>query len=417
MVEITYAAKIVSRVINDGKTFIESIDEIFPNERKNFSSNNISVRLAFHSLKHFYLFEHIVNQLNVRPPKNKKCMLYVVLANNFYCRLIPVNYANGFLSTFFNEKEYQKLLPILKRKEPLEDLIVFEKDSDFYFATRYNTPVWVAHMLRKHFGDETTSSFLSACLKFDLQSFAVNTLKTNVSELMNKYPDLENPFSNVLIYHGTKRFSTTPEFKNDDFFKLKIGFQSLIDDLYDEHSEALIYSGYDDDFVKAAIVKSDRKQSLNIVVPNLDKRGELMRFIRVNDVHNVNLFEAKNEISLKAGVSYKQDIVVCFPNNSRFDVLCSYPDFLLHFDKDNLDKLIEGETEALELCSKCVNDDGVLIYMVNTLNKKESSKIVEDFLVRHPEYILDRSEQTITSHPFATTLYYAILRPRRISND
>lgn len=417
MVEITYAAKIVSRVINDGKTFVESVDEFFPNERKNFSSVNISVRLAFHTLKHFYLYEHIVNTINIRPPKNKKCMLYVVLTNNFYCRLIPVNYANGFLSTFFLEKEYEKLRPILKRKEPLEDLIVFEKESDYYFATRYNTPVWLAHMWRKHFGDETTASFLNACLKFDLQSFAVNTLKTTIKDLMKKYPDLENPFSNLLIYHGTKRFSTTQEYRNDEFFKIKIEFQSLIDDLYDEHSEVLIYSGYDDDFVKGAIVKSERKQSLNVVVPNLDKRGELMRFIRTNDIHNVNLFEANDEYSLKAGVSYKQDIVVCFPNNSRFDILSTYPDYLLHFDKDNLDKLIADEANALELCSKCVNDDGILLYMVNTLNKKESSKIIDEFLEKHPEFSLEKSEQLITSHPFATTVYYAILRPRRVEND
>lgn len=52
MVEISYAAKIVSYVINDGKNYVDAIDEVFPNERKNFSSNNISVRLSFHALKH-----------------------------------------------------------------------------------------------------------------------------------------------------------------------------------------------------------------------------------------------------------------------------------------------------------------------------------------------------------------------------
>ena len=417
MVEITYAAKIVSYVINDGKTFIDAVDEVFPNERKNFSSNNISVRLSFHALKHFYLFEHLVNQLDIRPPKNKKCMLYVVLANNFYCRLIPVNYANGFLSIFFLEKDFQKLQKVLKRKEPLEDLIIFEKDSDYYFATRYNTPVWLAHMWRKHYGDEITASFLDACSKFDLQSFAVNTLKSDVETIRAKYPELENPFSNLLIYHGTKRYSTTPEYKNDELFKVRIAFQSMIDDFYDENAETLIYSGYDDDFVKAAIVKSDKKQSLNVVVPNLDKRGELMRFIRVNDVHNVNLFEANDEFSLKAGVSYKQDMVVCFPNNSRFDILAQYPDFLLHFDKDNLDKLIAEEYRALELCSKCVREDGVLVYIVNTLNKKESSKIVEEFLANHPEFYLDKSDQEICSQPFATTMYYAVLRPQETNDD
>ena len=417
MIELIHAARIVGLVIHEGKDYTKAIDHVFPLEGKVFQSSNISIRLAFHALKHYYLYENIVNQINLRPAKNKKCLLYVVLTNNLFCRLIPVNYANGFLEGFFNPEDFKKLLPFLKRKTPIEDAISFEKDSDFYFATKYNTPTWLIHMWRKHFGDETTISFLEATSSFDLQSYCVNTLKTTAAKLIEQYPDFSSPFDGLLVYHGTLRFYITKEYKNDEYFKVKIAFKSLLDDLLDEYTETLIYSGYDDDFVKTAIVKSNRKQSLNIAVPNLDKRGEIMRFIRTNQVRNVNLFEAKDEFSLKAGVSYKQDLVIVFPRSSRFDIISQYPDYLLHFDRDCLDELIADEKANLELFSTRVSDGGTLVYLVNTLNKKEGQNIIKEFLENHSEFELETENQLISSHPFATTVYYAILRRKESEHD
>ena len=134
-----------------------------------------------------------------------------------------------------------------------------------------------------------------------------------------------------------------------------------------------------------------------------------MRFIRTNDIHNVNLFEAKDEFGLKAGVSYEQDTVVVFPESTRFDIASKYPDYLLHFDRDSLDEILSKEKEALELCAPFVNEGEQLIYIVNTLNKKESTLMIQEFLSNHPNFTLVSEEQMLASHPFATTMYYAIL--------
>jgi len=417
MVEIRLAAQILHLVIIDGKKYIEAVDEVFANERKTFGSVNISVVLAKNAIKHYFLYENILHEFSVNLTNKQKCLLYIILTNNFYLHILSNNNCVSFIQKEIPEEEFKKLSPILKRKESLEDLISFEKSSDFYYATKYNVPIWLIHMWRKHFGDELVTEFLEASIHYDSQSYMVNTLKTTTDEIIKKYPDLTSPFEDMLIYNGTKRYQTTPEFKKDDYFDVKIGFKSLIDTVYNQFYETLIYSGYDDDFVKAAIVKSDRKQSLNVAVPNLENRAELLRFIRVNDIHNVNLFEAKDIYGLKAGVSYKQDVVIVFPKSTRFDIASKYPDFLLHFDRDSLDEIIKGEKESLELYSSYVNDGGTLIYLVNTLNKKESFNLVKEFLDNHPEFELIKEEQLIASHPFGTTMYYAVLNHRGENND
>lgn len=417
MVEIRFAAKIVYLVIVDGRDYVKAVDEVFPKERKIFQSSNLSVALAKQTIKHYYLYENIINELKIELEPKQKCLVYVVLTNIFYSKLLNNNSSISFLEGEIPQEQFIKLLPILKRKEPLEDLISFEKDSNFYYATKYNVPIWLVHMWRKHYGDDLTKEFLEASNSHELQSYVVNNLKTSIDRLLLKYPDFSSPFEDVLIYKGNKRYQLTPEFKNDEYIDVKIGFKSLIDTCYNPYEEMLIYSGYDDDFVKTAIIKSLKKQSINVAVPNFNARAELMRFIRVNDVHNVNLFGAEDIYGMKAGVSYKQDIVIVFPKCTRFDIVSKYPDFLLHIDRDQLDGIIEGEKKALELCYDYVNEDGILLYVVNTLNKKESTLIIKEFLESHPDFILDREEQLIPSHPFETTMYYAFMHRKASDND
>ena len=417
MIEVRLAEKIVYETLYDGKVYVEAVNEVFPDELKLFQSSNISVLLAKQALKRYFLFENIINENNIKLTHKEKSLLFVVMANIFYSKVISKNACISFLEGELPKEEFIKIEPILNRKESLEDLISFDRDSHFYYATKYNVPIWLVHMWRKQYGDEIAEDFMKSSLSNDLQSYMVNTLKTDTKALLNKYPELKSPFDDMLIYKGTTRYNVTSDFKNYDYIDVKIGFKQLIDEIFDPYKEVLLYSGYDDDFAKAMMIKSNGTQGINLVVPELNKRPELLKFKRLNRLKNINIFEATDSIGLMAGVSYKQNLVVVFPKSTRFDIASKYPDFLLHFDRDELDGIIEGEMNALELCSNNVEDDGTLVYVVNTLNKKETTKMIEQFLEKHPNFVLDRDEQLISSHPFATTMYCAFLTKRSENND
>lgn len=417
MIEIKLAQKIVYETLYNGKDYTKAVDEVFPGEFKQFQSSNISVLLAKQALKKYFLTENIINENNIKLTNNERCFLFVILANIFYSKVLSKNNCISYLKGEIPEEEFLKIEPILTKKESLEDLISFDKDSNFYFATKYNVPIWLVHMWRKQYGNQIAEDFMKSSLTYNLQSYMVNTLKTSTDALLQKYPDFKSPFEDMLLFSGTTRYQVTDSFKNDEYIDVKIGFKQLIDEIYDPYKEMLLYSGYDDDFAKAVMIKSNGKQGINLVVPNLESRPELLRFIRVNGLRNINLFEANDSIGLKAGVSYKQDLVVVFPKSTRFDIASKYPDFLLHFDRDDLDGIIEGEMNALELCSNNVDDGGTLVYVVNTLNTKETTKMIAAFLEKHPEFDLDKDEQLLSSHPFATTMYCAFLTRRSENND
>lgn len=416
MVEIRLGAKILDLVLIDGKDFVEAVDEVFPSERKTFQSSNISVLLAKEALRHYFLFEHLLQRFNINFSPKQKSLFFITLTNNFYLHLLSKNNCNGFLKQEIPNDEYKKSEQILDYKGSLEEMISFEKDSDFYFATKYNVPIWLIHMWRKHYGDDLVNKFLNASIRYDYQTYVVNSLKTSTKQILNEFPEFSSPFEDMLIIKGTKRYQLTDAFKNYDYIDVKVGFKNLIDELINPYEEVLLYSGYDDDFAKTAIIKTKGKLGLHLMVPNLNQRIELMRFLRMNKLRNINFFEANDEYALRAGVSYKLSKVIVFPLSTRFDIVSKYPDFLLHFDRDDLDGIIQGEKDALELCSKWVSEDGELTYVVNTLNKKESSLLIKEFLEKHPDFSLEKEEQQITSDPFMTTMYFAILRRGR-QND
>ena len=69
------------------------------------------------------------------------------------------------------------------------------------------------------------------------------------------------------------------------------------------------------------------------------------------------------------------------------------PDYFLRFDLEKLDELIANQRVALEEAAGQVEEGGYLMYLVDTISKKESSAIVNDFLNEHQEYVLIRDKQ------------------------
>ena len=130
--------------------------------------------------------------------------------------------------------------------------------------------------------------------------------------------------------------------------------------------------------------------------------------IKATGFKNINFFGAEPD-SMEAAISRPQDLVIAAPNSSNFDLIRDYPDYLLHFKKEEMDALFAQEKAVLEGCSKFVAEKGILIYCVYTISKKEGNKTINDFLVNHPEFHLIKEVQNMPFEEKATALYYAVL--------
>ena len=86
------------------------------------------------------------------------------------------------------------------------------------------------------------------------------------------------------------------------------------------------------------------------------------------------------------------------------------PDYFLRFDIQKLDELIANQTKALNEASAQVEDGGYLLYLVDTISKKETMGLIGEFLKEHSEFTLVEDKQYFPYKKFGGSYYYAVLK-------
>ena len=187
-----------------------------------------------------------------------------------------------------------------------------------------------------------------------------------------------------------------------------------------EPNEVMLFNGNPDSSLEKELIETYQHSiGINVAVPDADQKVDVKRLIKEYGLHNVNLFSAPDPLSMEAAISQKQSVVFCSPNSTGFDRVRTSPDFLLQYNKDGMDEIIEGEKNALYGCAKFVDVGGLLVYMVYTISKKEGHNMVVSFLHEHSEFKLESEKQSFPFEDNDTAMYVAVLRhePNEISVD
>ena len=104
------------------------------------------------------------------------------------------------------------------------------------------------------------------------------------------------------------------------------------------------------------------------------------------------------------------------PDSSRLNLLQLLPDYFLRFDINKLDELIANQKLALKEASAQVEDDGYLLYLVDTLSKKESIGVVNELLNENKQFSLVRDKLYFPYKKYGSSYYFAVLKKHK-NND
>ena len=104
------------------------------------------------------------------------------------------------------------------------------------------------------------------------------------------------------------------------------------------------------------------------------------------------------------------------PDSSRLNLLQVLPDYFLRFDIEKLDELIANQLKALNESANQVEDGGYLLYLVDTISKKENGGVINEFLKQHPEFTLIKDKLYFPYKKFGGSIFYAVLK-KESKND
>ena len=412
MKQLDLSIEILKEVLKEKKTFASALKDKF--------QANVEIRplradvagLVGCELRHHLLFQYLCKDLPGYEPKDVYA-LSLVLANDYFYRHFPAEEMYEAAKELLSEEQ-------LAAAKPLFDIIALPeqyiptsipRSSNLFLSLRYNTPEWVLKIFQ-HFGHGDCYKILRKYSRPETTTVRVCTSKLTVEKLLENADFTPSGVDGILLYHGKTPLRKLPEFAEGKIFIEKPLTKALIDEtLVQEPAEVLLYNGNADCSLEKELIETyGASIGLNIATPETDNKVEVSRLIKARNLHNINFFSAPDPLSMDAAISRPQDLVIAAPNSTNFDLIPTAPDYLLSYDRDQMDAIFEMEQKVLEGASKHVDVGGKLVYLIYTISKKEGPKRISEFLKIHPEFVLEKETQYMPFQEMMTSAYVAILR-------
>lgn len=360
-------------------------------------------------LRHGLLFERLLEGFALNQEEFYAAAL--LLANAYFYKHTDIEELKAAVKEKIPEESYEKLLPFLDKGGPTPSYIPedVKNGSMEYLSLRYNTPIWVLKAW-KNFGYGNVFRTLKKNIRPATPSVRVRTSALKCEDVEANPDFVKTPVEAIYSYTGKEPIRKMDWFAKGLLFNEKAGIKSILDQYkVSEPSEVFVYS--DNSSIHKEVIESyGASIGLNLGCGNgVENHVDVVKLIKAKDLRNVNFFSAQAD-SLEASISRPQDLVVVLPPSTEFDSIRENPDFFVHLKTEQLDEIIAKQKAILEGIDPYVAEDGTLIYMVLTMNKKESRFLVGDFLRTHENYKLEKEEQIFPFNALDTTIYFAVLK-------
>lgn len=398
-------------VVND-TPFAEALKKIFKANVDLRPQRNTVASLVGCELRHHLLFSYLLKPIENLTDEDRRLAALCLAEYYFYQRLDKEQVDNHLLAKLGEEK-IKALEPLFEKAGSPDEYIPSDlpKSSNKYLSLRYNTPEWVLKII-EHYGFGTTYKVLRK--NSSQRTTTVRVVDDCDINEISKEGFTGTPIKRVFYYKGKESLRKLQALKDGKLFVERIATKYIIDKYAIENNqdELFIFDGNGDSGIfREAIEKYGATIGMNFGVYSMDKYADVSRTLRAKNLKNVNFFAA-DPTFLDAAISRPQDLVICAPASTNFDLIREQPDYLLHFKKDGMDELFKKEKEALEGVSKYVAEGGHLIYMVYTISKKEGHQTITEFIANHPEFKFIKEEQMFPQDEFDTALYYAVMQKK-----
>ncbi len=335
--------------------------------------------------------------------------LYQILFLNKIPYSAAVNEAVEFIKRIHGERHAGVVNGLLRTIIRTLDALVWptrEIDEVNYLGIVQSHPNWMVKRWINRFGFEETIKLCEENNKRPVMSIRVNNLKISTEDF-EKYLSEKNLFfrkgNYIANFFTAKTMSKihTDEFFRQGFFSIQDESAGLVSLLVDPKKDELIL-----DVCAAPGGKSSHISELMgnagkiIAVEKYLSRAEVMKknFERlgVNNVKIIHddIIEPRSK-ELKEFLIGKADKILVDVPCSGLGVLSKKPDIKWKRELEDIHKLQNLQLEILESSLKYLKPEGVIIYSTCTIEPEENYEVVNSFLSKHPEFILENANKYV----------------------
>lgn len=383
-------------------------NNIFRDDRKNLTN------IVGCSLRHYYVFDNIICQVSKDFNDAQKAALYLYLSNNLFVPVLSAEDVKTLLEKLeIKETDINKIQELSKDKTKLIPENI-DNDSIEYLHYRFNIPTWVLKMWMKHFKGYTYKIVKSINRPSNHYAIINHSL---FKEEVNKYQELQaTQFDSLYLYNGNVAPKRHSLFKSGKLVTISPAEYYLLNKLdLDVIRKIAFYSETFNELHLQLMALLSPNYHMDIIAGSAEAYYQTKKDLETYHLNGVNLYDTGHS-SIITCLSDKVSNFFVAPKNTEFAEFRKSPDYFNRIDASVLDGYISNQLASLISASDFVEDGGNLIYLVPTMNKKETVQIIDNFLKEKKGFALVEQKQFLPFDKYDSTLFIAILR-KEGSND
>ena len=413
------ARDILNRIINENTPFSLALKQAFKkNEVSKEDKANISAMVGC-VLRHYLVLSNVISKQYPALDSVGVIALMIAFSNALFIKKLDQEDCNKEAQQYLKEEDVKVqdfIEPYLAEKKLVPETI--EVGSFEFLSYRYNTPVDIIKMWNKQFGHIAVSKALKANSKPAPVVLRIDNKKIEDEDFFNKYPEFERieGVNGMALYKGEGKFKNHEVSEKALATPYALAFKEMLDEGDVDLLRGLaIYTEYPNDLLIDLLSRKESISGVEFIAGNLATASNARNFLNKNQVRGVNVYEAQASAIITC-LSKPVHTFVVMPDSSRFNLLQLLPDYFLRFDFNKLDELIANQKLALKEAAEQVEEDGYLLYLVDTLSKKESINIINEFLANNENFTLVRDKLYFPYKKYGGSYYFAALKKAK-KND
>lgn len=412
------AKDILQKIIIENVPFSLALKHAFKDDNVSKEDKPIVSALVGCALRHYLVMERVIKETYPNIESDGFIALLVAFSNALFIKKLNQDDCNALATSFLKEDDIKVtdfIAPYLEDKKLVPEEI--EVGSFDFLSYRYNTPVPVIKMWNKQFGHITASRILRANSKPGPVVLRINNNLISDEDFFNQYPEFEKcEVSGVALFNGEGKFKNHPASEKNLVTALPLVFKEAVDEGdVDLFRGLAIYAEYPNDLLTELLSRFNNLTNIEFMAGNYSAFINTKNALNKHAIKGINVYEA-NASSIITCVSKPVHTFIVMPDSSRLNLLQVLPDYFLRFDIEKLDDLIANQLKALNEASNQVEDGGYLVYLVDTISKKENSGVINEFLKDHTEFTLIKDKLYFPYKKYGGSYFYAVLK-KQTKND
>ena len=406
------ATDILQRIIVENVPFSLALKQAFKKGDISKEDRSIVSAVVGCSLRHFIVMERLIKDAYPDIESRGLIAIMVAFSNAMFIKKMSQDECNAFVQTLLKEDDLpveQFIAPYLEGKKLVPEDI--EVGSFDFLSYRYNTPLSVIKMWNKQFGQLTTSRILKANSKPSPTVLRINNIKISDEDFFARYPDFESTdIPGIALYKGEGKFKNSEVFEKQLAYTLTPAFKEMLDDGdLDLLRGFAVYAEYPNDLLMELESRYENINNIEYVAGSYSAFINTKNALAKSNISGVNVYEA-GVSSIITCISKPVHTFLVMPDSSRLNLLQVLPDYFLRFDIEKLDELIANQNKALTEAGQQVEEGGYLLYLVDTISRKETMGLINEFLKNNEDFSLVRDKQYFPYKKYGGSYYFAVLK-------